>query len=42
VKAQRLAATRKLEVIDQTIHDRLVKLRTEIADRYGARIQPVE
>ena len=42
VKARRLAATRKLEGIDQTIHDRLVKLRTEIADRYGARIQPVE
>jgi hypothetical protein len=42
IKGQRVSVSRSLEDIDRDIHDRLVKLRTEIADQYGARIQPVE
>lgn len=42
VKRQRLSAAQKLDGIDREIHDQLVKLRTALADQYGARIQPVE
>jgi hypothetical protein len=42
LRGTRVSAARRLEVIDRAIHDQLVKLRTEIADQYGARIQPVE